>query len=150
MTTGIIISQLLSAAAGAGGFSLLFGIRRLDRFLISTIVGAAVWGIYLMITATGLSDLVGCCCAAFAGTVIAEVLARLCKAPATVFIAPSVIPLIPGGSLFYSMQFFVQGDRIAGGERLLHTAAIAGVIAIGIYAASAIFRFLSGYFRKSC
>ncbi len=143
-----VIFQMIAAGAGSCGFSLLFGIRRMDRIGICTAAGAAVWGIYLLAGLTGWGDLFMNCFAAFAGTVIAEVLARVMKAPATAFIAPAVIPLIPGGSLFYSMQFFVQGDKVAGGEKLLHTAAIAGVIAIGIYAASAIFRYVSSRVKK--
>lgn len=143
-----VIFQMIAAGAGSCGFSLLFGIRRIDRILICTAAGAAVWGVYLLAELTGWGSLFSNCFAAFAGTVIAELLARILKAPATAFIAPAVIPLIPGGSLFYSMQYFVQGDKVAGGERLLHTAAIAGVIAVGIYAASSVFRFV-GSRRKN-
>lgn len=143
-----VIFQMIAAGAGSCGFALLFGIRRIDRILICTAAGAAVWGVYMLAELTGWGGLFSNCVAAFAGTVIAELLARILKAPATAFIAPAVIPLIPGGSLFYSMQYFVQGDKVAGGERLLHTAAIAGVIAVGIYAASSVFRFV-GSRRKS-
>lgn len=138
-----VILQMLAAGAGSCGFSLLFGIRRIDRMVICTAAGAAVWGAYLLAMLTGWGELFANFAGAFAGTVMAEVLARTLKSPATAFIAPAVIPLIPGGSLFYSMQFFVQGDKVAGGEKLLHTAAIAGVIAVGIYAASAVFRYIS-------
>lgn len=144
-----VLVQMLAAGAGSCGFSLLFGIRRIDRILICTAAGAAVWGIYLLAELPGWGSMFSNCFAAFAGTVIAEVLARILKAPATAFIAPAVIPLIPGGSLFYSMQYFVQGDKVAGGERLLHTAAVAGVIAVGIYTASALFRFI-GSRRRGC
>lgn len=143
-----VIVQMFAAGAGSCGFSLLFHIRRIDRILICTAAGAAVWGVYLLAQLTGWGDLFANCFAAFAGTVIAEILARLLKSPATAFIAPAVIPLIPGGSLFYSMQYFVQGDKVAGGEKLLHTAAIAGVIAVGIYAASSLFRYIGIRMKK--
>lgn len=144
-----IALQLLAAAAGACGFSLLFRVRRLNRILICSASGASVWAIYLLITLAGASMLLGNFLAAFAGTVLAEILARKLKSPATSFIAPAVIPLIPGGSLFYSMEHFVQGNRAAGGAQLMQTAAIAGVIAAGIYAASALFRFFGTHRKHS-
>ena len=143
-----VILQMIAAGAGSCGFSLLFHIRCVDRILICTAAGAAVWGVYLLAMLTGWGDLFANCAAAFAGTVLSEVMARVLKSPATAFIAPSVIPLIPGGSLFYSMQYFVQGDKVAGGEKLLHTAAIAGVIAVGSYAASALFRYISSHRKQ--
>jgi len=32
------------------------------------------------------------------------------KAPSTVFYIPTVVPLIPGGSLFYTMSYAVLGE----------------------------------------
>ena len=47
--------------------------------------------------------------AAFA-TIYAETMARIKKAPATVFYIPTVVPLIPGGSLFYTMSYAVLSE----------------------------------------
>ncbi|MDO4741005.1 MAG: threonine/serine exporter family protein [Eubacteriales bacterium] len=143
-----MIGQMIAAGAGSCGFSLLFHIRKPSRIAICSVAGAVVWGFYLLSMHTGWGDLFANFVAAFAGTVLSEVLARLLKSPATAFIAPAVIPLIPGGSLFYSMEAFVQGDKVLGGERLMHTAAIAGVIAVGIYIASSIFRYLSPWMKR--
>ena len=47
--------------------------------------------------------------AAFA-SIYAEAMARVEKAPATVFYIPALIPLIPGGSLYYTMSYAVLGQ----------------------------------------
>ena len=46
---------------------------------------------------------------AFAAT-YAEVLARKLKAPATLFLIPAVVPLVPGSGLYYTISYAVQGD----------------------------------------
>ena len=65
-------------------------------------------------------------------TIYSEIWARILKTPATTVLMPTVIPLIPGGSLYYAMdaalrrdmpQFIVKGsggdrtcDRACGGD----------------------------------
>ena len=47
--------------------------------------------------------------AAFA-SIYSEAMARVEKAPATVFYIPALIPLVPGGSLFYTMSYAVVSE----------------------------------------
>ena len=42
--------------------------------------------------------------------VYAEVVARIKRAPATVFYIPALVPMIPGGSLYYTMSYAVRSD----------------------------------------
>ncbi|MBQ1965266.1 MAG: threonine/serine exporter family protein, partial [Clostridia bacterium] len=42
---------------------------------------------------------------AFSMSVYAGIMARVLKTPATTFITTSLIPLIPGGSLYYTMAY---------------------------------------------
>ena len=42
--------------------------------------------------------------------VVAEVLARVFKAPSTIFLVPAIIVFVPGGSLYYTMNGIVTGD----------------------------------------
>ena len=72
----------------------------------------------------------------FAGTVViavlAEVTARLAKMPATLFIYPAVIPLVPGLGLHQTMLCLMQGDYAGFGQTGTQTALIAGVMAAGV------------------
>ena len=47
--------------------------------------------------------------AAFA-SLYSEAVARMKHAPATVFYIPALIPLVPGGSLYYTMSYAVRSD----------------------------------------
>ena len=53
---------------------------------------------------------VACLFASVICTLYSEILARINKIPVTVVLIPSVIPLIPGSSLYYAMSSLVQRD----------------------------------------
>lgn len=79
---------------------------------------------------------------AAAGTLYAEILARIVKTPVTVFVITSVIPMVPGGALYYTMLGLLQGDKATFVDRGLYTLSAAGAMALGIFAATMLFRLL--------
>ena len=88
--------------------------------------------------------------AAMITTIYAEIMARVLKAPVAIYSNPSIIPLVPGGSLYYTMAALMAGDQqefIARGTDTLMTAL---GIAVGIIAISVIDVFLPrpGFKRK--
>ncbi len=135
------IWQTLLAAVCTWGFAYLFGMR--GRHLpVCAVAGGLVWAAYLLAGLAQDNYLFSNFCAAAVGTLIAETCARLFQCTATSFLVPAVIPLIPGGALFYTMEAFVRGDRAAAGEYAIQAAAIAGVIAVGVYIVSSLFRYI--------
>ncbi len=129
MTETII--QIVMAALGSLGFALLYRLRP-EHLPLATIGGALVWGIYLLalkytenIFASALIATVFC-------TLYAEILAKLQKTPATVLLIPSVIPLIPGSALYYTMSSLVQRDLTQAWYFARLTIQYALAIAIGI------------------
>ncbi len=76
-------------------------------------------------------------------TLYAELLARLVKAPATVFLIPSIIPLVPGGRLYYTMRAIVDGNEIKAKIFAKQTLVIALGIAVGIVIVSLVFYHIS-------
>ena len=108
ITEGII--HLVTAGLGALGFSLIFNVRR-ELLPAAAFGGLLDWGVYMMAewffgNGVFLPSVVA---AAFA-SIYAEAMARVEKAPATVFYIPALIPLIPGGSLYYTMSYAVLGQ----------------------------------------
>ena len=104
-----IVSQLLSAFVGSLGFALIFGMRK--RYLFAASLGALLgWGVYMLVDVlVGDVFLPSLAAAAFALT-YSEMMAKALKTPATLFVIPAIIPLVPGGSLFYTMSCAVHGD----------------------------------------
>lgn len=79
-----------------------------------------------------------------------EILARIYKAPVTMFLIVGILPLVPGAGIYYTMEYCVSGNQIAFGQSLVHTLAVAGALALGIVLISSLFRFcmLFWYHRK--
>ena len=105
---GILI-QLLTAFLGSLGFSLLFGLRKRHLFAAS-LGGLLVWGLYLLAERCLLSIFLANLLASAFAVLYAEILARRLRCPATLFVLPGIVPLVPGGSLYYAMSYAVRRE----------------------------------------
>lgn len=137
MTT--VVTQLLSALCGSFGFALLFNHKGLN-LLFAALGGGLTWGLYLF--CENFSEnlfLLNLLAAAFAA-VYSEVLARLRKTPATAFMVTSIIPLVPGGSLYYTLLYILADDKAAAQTSGVNTLFIAGGVAVGIVLVSVLLK----------
>ncbi|WP_346935829.1 threonine/serine exporter family protein [Clostridium sp.] len=136
--------QIITAYIGSLGFALLFNIKK-ERILYASIGGIITWCIYLLsfyyCEDIFLSNMI----AAILATTYSEVLARLHKAPTTVFLLPSIVPLVPGGSLYYSMSYAVMGNKTNFDIYALSTLKTALGIAVGIIVVSVIVYHFTNY-----
>ena len=105
------VLQMITAWIGALGFSLIFNVRR-DLLPAAAFGGMADWGVYMLAdwffggSGVFLPSVVA---AAFA-SIYTEAMAKMEKVPATVFYIPALIPMVPGGSLYYTMYYAVMGE----------------------------------------
>ena len=53
------------------------------------------------------------------------------KAPVTGFLTIGILPLVPGGGIYYTMEYCVSGQTSQFIETGIHTFAIAGALAVG-------------------
>ena len=101
--------QVLMAFGGTFGFSVFFHIDK-KKLIPVSIAGAFTWILYLAARHLGASEMLGLFLASMASSIMAEVFARMMKAPSTVFVIPILVPLIPGGNLYYTMSHLVLGN----------------------------------------
>lgn len=133
--------QLATAFAGSLGFALLFHVRR-QKLLLASLGGLLAWGVYLLMGLVSDQDVVRYFVASVVLTVYAEVLARVVKCPATLFLVTAAVPLIPGGSLYHTMQYFMDNDLSAFSYQALTTVLLAVSIAVGMLFPSSIFQLI--------
>ncbi len=136
--------QVLAAAAGTLGFAILFNSRP-RRLFIGGLGGGLTWLVYLILARFVGQDFLCVAAAAAFGAVYAEIMARVCKAPATVFTILSEIALIPGGSLYITMHHLVGGRQTQALQYGMHTLTVAVAIALGIVFVTA---FTTSFFSK--
>ena len=137
-------SLIISGAIGTLGFCLFFKIRR-DKLIYGCIGGLLTSLFFCICSDLGLSVLMRNLIPTIVGTLYAEVIARIVKAPTIVFLIPAVIPLTPGGTLYYTMSAIVEGDMVKAQKQGEITLLVALGIAVGIVFISVIFYQLTNW-----
>ncbi len=108
MTTQMAM-QICMAAIGAMGYGMLCHISG-SRLITILFGGAANWVFYLLALHFYQDRVLSFFVAALATAALAEILARLCKTPVLTLLVPMMVPLVPGGDLYYTTLALVQGD----------------------------------------
>ena len=135
------VMELATAFLGSLGFAMLFHVRR-EKLLLASLGGLLAWGVYLLAGIWWTEDVVRYFAASVVLTVYAEVLARLVKCPATLFLVTASVPLIPGGSLYRTMQYFMESNLDAFSSQALTTVLLAVSIAVGMLFPTSIFQLI--------
>lgn len=79
---------------------------------------------------------------------ISEILARVYKMPATVFLITGVVALIPGSGLFQTMLTTIRGQYELAGETLISTMLKFSVMAVAIAIVTPLFKWIFKHRRK--
>ena len=126
-----LLIQAFGCALGCIGFSLLFNIHG-HGFWLCMLGGVLTWIVYAISLKLGATDILAYFWGAVFASAYAETMARIRKYPALAYLVVSVFPLIPGSGVYYTMEAAVRGEMDEFAIKGMHTAAIAGVMALGI------------------
>lgn len=136
------IIQIITATVGSLGFGILFNVRK-KRLIAVGLGGGVAWALYLlfdMITGSlGLSYFL----VSLLVSLYAEAMARIFKSPTLVFISPSLIPLVPGASLYYTMSHALSQKTELFLGSALTTLTAAAALAIGIIVGAIVAKLLT-------
>ena len=127
--------ELAACFVGCVGFFILFNIHGSGSWLCA-LGGALTWAVFRLIAFWGGSDILSYFFATLTASFYSEIMARIRKYPAISYLVISTLPLIPGAGVYYAMSHAVRGDTASFANRAMHTAAIAGIMAVGILVAS--------------
>ena len=140
------ILTVLLVALGSLGFAVLFNIKGWKLVYIAA-GGAISYSCYLCVCALLESQILALLIATAVTALIAEILARVLKAPAV----PMLIPLVPGGDLYDTMNYLVRGieeDFAASSLLVLKKAAAIAFGIILITSLTEILRKVQGYWYQ--
>lgn len=121
------------------GFSILFSIPK-NSIIKSGLIGALGWIVNIFITNLFNSPVSGVFCSALTVGLLGEMFAKYFKKPATVFIIPGIITLVPGAGMYYTMLALIKKDFHEAANTGTETIFIAAAIAIGIILSSTMSR----------
>ena len=134
-----IPAHCLFALAGCVGFAILFNIHG-PGGLLCALGGMLSWAVYLIVLRTGHSDILAYFWSALFASLYSETMARIRKYPAISYLVVAIFPMIPGAGAYYTMNYAVRGEMDLFAAEGMHTAAIAGILAVGILLGSTVFR----------
>lgn len=141
--TGVLyyVYAMASCVVGACGVAIMFNCAA-KKILISLGNIVAAFAIYLIMETYVGEDFIDNFVSTVFAACAAEILARIFKAPSTIFLVPAIIVLVPGGALYYAMNGIVMGDMAdavsfgkSGGLTLLG-------ISVGISVVTALFQII--------
>lgn len=147
MTVNEII-QVLAGFVGSIGFAILFNIRG-KKLVTAAMGGLFSWLLFILLSTFIESEPITYFVIAWVISTYAEIMARALKTPTTTFITTSLIPLIPGGSLYYTMANAFHGDLDAFLQKAIYTLQLASALALGIIVSTAITKILNKKFNKA-
>lgn len=104
-----IAVQLISCGVASMGFALLFQAAIRQSFYAG-IGGTINCACYLLAKSFSGNEFAAVMAGAAFVAAYAYMMSRVHKAPATIFLTTSIMPVIPGATLFYMMHGFVQED----------------------------------------
>lgn len=137
-----LLRGILPCFVGCLGFSILFNVHGKGIFLC-ILGGMGCWAVYTVCVSLGAGDLMGY----FWGTVFAaayaEVMARIRKCPAITYLVIAIFPLIPGAGVYYTTEYAMEGNMEMFASKGMHTAAVAGIMAVAILLVSTAVRMIT-------
>ena len=139
LTQGAV--QVIAGALGSIGFSVVFGIRK--RYMIPIALNAGMsWVVYLLVNSLA-GDFAANIVSAMFCSLVAALMAHRFKVPKVVLQMPATVPMIPGGSLYYTMYHIFAGDTASATTWFFSTVRAISGMAIGFAVVSVLLRALS-------
>lgn len=142
-----LLYQLILGFFATIGFAVYF-YAPLDSILASGVAGGLSWVLYYIVLNGFDNKVIGTFLGAFLAGVLGEYLAIKLKKPATVFITPGIVSLVPGAGMYYTMLHLVQKDYSQAAISGTETFFVAAAIAIGIIVSTIFSRSLRHFNRK--
>lgn len=139
--------QILMGTLGTLGFNISFNIRG-KKLVFATLGGTISWAVFLALEPLWPGEALRYFIATATITVYGELLARVMKTPTTTFLVPSIIPLIPGSALYYTMNYALNKQWQQFAHQAFYTLQLALSLAVGIIAVTTAVRLITALTRR--
>lgn len=127
--------QIVAAIITTFGFGIIFNIK--DMNLLYTSIGGGIsWFIFLSGKLLSLNNGINYFLATLTLAIYSEIMARKLKTPVTTILIAGLIPLAPGGDIYYTIYHFINRNYFIAIEKGINTFIIAGAMAIGVFSAA--------------
>ncbi|AVQ37233.1 hypothetical protein B2H94_11320 [Clostridium sporogenes] len=143
----IMISNFIFSFLASLGFAGIFNIKG-KKLIYASLGGSIAWLSYLICKNSNCSTVFSFFIGSIAGSIYSEVMARIEKTPVTLMVICAMIPLVPGGGMYYTMQKVIEGDVSGALNTGFTTLSVAGAIALGMVMVSSMTRLIYKFREK--
>lgn len=140
----MLIYKVLAVAVMGIAIGVLYRVPR-NLLVYGSLAGLVAWAVMYTTLLLGGKIVAASFFGSLAAGCLSEIMARIVKKPATIFIIPGFIPLVPGKEAYTTMLFLVEGRYGEGMAMGVMTLLIGGAIAFGIFLSTTIFRLIANY-----
>ncbi len=140
--------SLIVAVLGTVAFGIVFSVRP-SCLWITAVGGIAVYSVYCLFDYLRAPVFVCALCCAVFGAAFSEICARIFKVPAIVFLTPTLISIVPGGSLYYTMSALVLNDNTLLFNKAFQTLFVSSGLVVGTILVSIIVSAVTTLIKKT-
>jgi uncharacterized membrane protein YjjB (DUF3815 family) len=137
-----MIIQVLGAFVAVITVATILSVPRKFLFLAGCI-SALSWFVYLICRDFEVGVAISTLSATLVIALVSHILARVFKAPVTLFLIPGILPLVPGLNTYRIVYHLIQEDGARASNFFNITLQTAGMIAIGVFIMDTIFRIMN-------
>ncbi|WP_455650060.1 threonine/serine exporter family protein [Enterocloster citroniae] len=104
--------------------------------------GGVCWLVYLLIREETGSLIFAAFLSGLSVALLGHILARILRAPVSVFLIPGILPLVPGTSIYNCVYNIIRSSREQSTYYLIETMQIAGAIAMAVFLMDSMFKMI--------
>jgi uncharacterized membrane protein YjjB (DUF3815 family) len=147
MNCGQIISGTASCFVALLGIAIIFDVppKKLPWAMLGSVISCVIM---LIGDDIGLDPLITNMIATAVPCVYCDAMARVLKTPTTIFMIPTLLPLVPGSRLYYTMFYLFSGQQELFMENMLAAVKICTGIAMAIIVVTGAMRWLEAAKRQ--
>ncbi len=143
-----MIVKIIGISIAIGAFAILID-TPMKYMWYTAVVGCVGGGAFLLGTAWEVDQTVLYFVSALLITVVSNVIAKLCKAPVTVFLIAGILPSVPGAGIYRVAYNMMIGEIDLSLFHFVETLKFAGAISLAIVVGEVVFRtFVGEYMQK--
>ena len=141
MTWLDVINSTIACSVALLGIAVIFDVP--PKKLLWAMIGSVISCVLMLIgDKFGIDPLITNMIATAVPCVYCEIMARVLKTPTTVFMIPTLVPLVPGSRLYYTMFYLFSGQQALFMENMLAAVKICTGIAMAIIVVTGAVRWL--------
>ena len=142
-----VLYLTVACTAAMVGIAIIFDVP--PKKLFWALIGSAISCLLMLIgDKFGLDPLITNMIATAVPCVYCEIMARVLKTPTTVFMIPTLLPLVPGSRLYYTMFYLFSGELALFLENMLAAVKICTGIAVAIILVTGAMRWIEAAKRQ--